>query len=352
MSAITTTSRSDVKAYASLNKAIHACDKTLEKVWYTKGLMMLKMRNTGLYKCGQGKLEFDEKGKEIPWTFEKWLDVEHQMSRSRGYQLLDSVSLMLKLSSPDVHKNAEIVDTKPAILPSNEGQIRPLLTDLQHDGERIHVWQEVASSGEKKITAELVQRKVDEFKASGQVVEDVEIKLPDVVVTNNVHVGKNSGDNEWYTPALYVDMARTAMGGIDTDPATSEIANRTIQAETIFTTKEDGRTQVWSGRVWLNPPYSQPLMGDFSEAVSAKYESGEIEQACILVNNATETKWFQRMLLASSAVCFLRSRIKFLDQEGNPANSPLQGQAVVYMGKNVSEFHKAFNTEGVVLSHV
>ena len=169
MSAITTSSKSDAKAYASLNKAIHACDKTIEKVWYTKGLMMLKMRNTGLYKCGQGKLEFDEKGKEIPWTFEKWLDVEHQITKMRGYQLLNSVEFVLKLSTPKVNQNTELVYSEPSVLPTNERQIRPLLTDLQHDGERIHVWQEVASSGEKKITAELVQRKVDEFKACWQV---------------------------------------------------------------------------------------------------------------------------------------------------------------------------------------
>ncbi len=64
-------------------------------------------------------------------------------------------------------------------LPTNEGQIRPLLTCLNHDGERLKVWQDVVQDGEK-ITASLVQRKVDEFKASGLVVEDVEIKLPSV----------------------------------------------------------------------------------------------------------------------------------------------------------------------------
>jgi hypothetical protein len=36
---------------------------------------------------------------------------------------------------------------------------------LKHDAERVHVWNEVTNSGEKKITAELVQRKVNEFKA-------------------------------------------------------------------------------------------------------------------------------------------------------------------------------------------
>jgi len=48
------------------------------------------------------------------------------------------------------------------------------------------------------------------------------------------HVANNSGNNEWYTPAKYIDLAREVMGGIDCDPATSEIANQTVKAETFF----------------------------------------------------------------------------------------------------------------------
>lgn len=165
------------------------------------------------------------------------------------------------------------------------------------------------------------------------------------------HVANNSGNNEWYTPARYIELARQVMGGIDTDPASSEVANRTVQAARIFTQDDDGRTQVWTGRVWMNPPYAQPLIADFAEAVASKYETGEIEQACVLVNNGTETQWFQRMLSAASAVCFPKSRIKFIDPEGNPSGAPLQGQAVIYLGGNPQAFLEAFKAEGEVLIH-
>jgi len=165
------------------------------------------------------------------------------------------------------------------------------------------------------------------------------------------HVAHNSGDNEWYTPAKYVELARAVMGGIDTDPASSEIANRTVNASKIFTAEDDGRAHKWTGRVWMNPPYAQPLISDFAEAVASKFESGEIEQACILVNNATETQWFQRMLSTSTAVCFPKSRIKFIDPDGKPSGAPLQGQAILYMGKNTDEFVRHFSSEGVVLCH-
>lgn len=165
------------------------------------------------------------------------------------------------------------------------------------------------------------------------------------------HVANNSGNNEWYTPPKFIELARQVMGGIDLDPATSEVANRVVQAPKIFTADDDGRAQQWSGRVWMNPPYAQPLMGDFAEAVSAKYESGEIDQACILVNNGTETQWFQRMLGAADAVCFPKTRIKFIDPDGNPSGAPLQGQAILYMGGNVAAFTSLFAEEGVVLTH-
>ena len=162
--------------------------------WRENGLIMLHIRNSGLYKAGIGKPEFDENGKDIKWTFKRYLEKRWEISESRGYQILTGAEFLQKISYIDSSKNSTIVEESAPVLPANEGQIRPLLTCLNHDGERLKVWSDVVQDGEK-ITAALVQRKVDEFKASGLVVEDVEIKLPEVVVPNNVHVGKNKPIN-------------------------------------------------------------------------------------------------------------------------------------------------------------
>lgn len=163
------------------------------------------------------------------------------------------------------------------------------------------------------------------------------------------HVSRNSGNNEWYTPAEFIEAARKVMGGIDLDPASSEMANRTVQATTFYTAEDDGLTKDWHGRVWMNPPYSQPLIADFCERVASLYAMEEIEQACVLVNNATETRWFQTLLMEASGVCFPSSRIKFLDPDGNPSGAPLQGQAIVYFGKRLQEFVETFRKIGAVL---
>ena len=168
-------------------------------------------------------------------------------------------------------------------------------------------------------------------------------------VVKRAHVANNSGNNEWYTPSRFIEAARATMGDIDLDPASSEIANRTVRAGKYFTAEDDGLKQEWFGNVWMNPPYAQPLMGEFAEAVASKYEKGEITQACVLVNNATETQWFQRILSAASAVCFPKSRIKFIDPEGNASGAPLQGQAIIFLGLDVEEFKEAFAPEGMVL---
>lgn len=163
------------------------------------------------------------------------------------------------------------------------------------------------------------------------------------------HVSHNTGEIEWITPPDIIEAARKVMGSIGCDPASNERANKIIKANIFFTAEIDGLSQVWKGNVWMNPPYSQSLVDKFAEAVSAKYESGEISQACILVNNATETAWFQRMLILSSEICFIRGRIKFINAEGEIEGSPLQGQVIIYFGENHLRFHEIFSLKGIVL---
>jgi len=160
------------------------------------------------------------------------------------------------------------------------------------------------------------------------------------------HVSNNSGENEWYTPAAIIEAARRVLGGFDLDPASSEIANRTVKAERFFTIEDDGLTQDWAGKIWCNPPYSQPLINEFCLKFAGAMSGGSTGIA--LVNNATETAWFQTLARSASAICFPASRIKFLDPDGNPG-APLQGQAIIYSGAETGTFRAEFAGFGVVL---
>jgi len=161
------------------------------------------------------------------------------------------------------------------------------------------------------------------------------------------HVSHNSGEDEWYTPPEIIELARKTMGSIDLDPASSSKANETVKAEKYFTVKDNGLSKEWFGNVWLNPPYSQPLIEEFCKKLINSLKN--ISQACVLVNNATETQWLQPLLRYCNGVCFLKGRVRFIDKNGEQGQSPLQGQVVVYFGKDRSNFDEYFGTKGVIL---
>ncbi len=164
-------------------------------------------------------------------------------------------------------------------------------------------------------------------------------------LTKNVHVSNNSGNNEWYTPSEFIEAARKTMRAIDLDPASSEIANQIVKAKTYYTEETNGLDKEWFGNVWLNPPYSQPAISDFAAKVID--ERKNFDNACVLVNNATETQWLQSLLAVCSAVCFVKGRIKYLNVELEPENTPLQGQVVLYFGSNVELFAENFEGFGL-----
>lgn len=92
------------------------------------------------------------------------------------------------------------------------------------------------------------------------------------------HVSNNSGNNEWYTPERYIELARDVLGEIDLDPASCEYANRTVRAARYFSEENDGLCQEWCGRVWMNPPYSADLVGKFTRKFVDEYDAGHISE--------------------------------------------------------------------------
>ena len=64
----------------------------------------------------------------------------------------------------------------------------------------------------------------------------------------------NSGD-VWLTPKHIID----ALGKFDLDPCAAPLPRPWETASTSFIEADDGLSQEWFGRVWMNPPYGRDI---------------------------------------------------------------------------------------------
>jgi hypothetical protein len=163
-----------------------------------------------------------------------------------------------------------------------------------------------------------------------------------------------SNSNEWYTPPEYIEAARQVMGAIDLDPASNNIAQDWIKAETFYTKNNDGLSKDWRGRVWLNPPWGR-LTGDFIAKLMTEYEAGNIQEAVILVNaHATDTRWFDP--LWNGTLCFTNHRINYksgrLSDILSVSEGSTHGSVFVYFGKSERKFIQAFRQWGAIVKKV
>ena len=275
------------------------------KAFFDVGNALLEIKNSQLYRN-----DYD--------TFEDYCRERWGFAKSYAYYQIGAAKVINNLST--------IVDK----LPETETQARPL-AQLEPEQQR-EVWLRVIELAKNnKITAEFIESIIAEIYPEKR---------------KDVHVSFNSGNNEWYTPPEYIESARSVLGEIDLDPASSSLANRTVMAKTFFTVDNDGLSAHWSGRVWMNPPYSGDLVGKFTSKMAYHFENGDISEAIVLVNNATETGWFCEIVSVASAIAFCRGRIKYIDINGEQVNSPLQGQAFIYLGEDTDKFLNEFSKYG------
>ena len=158
----------------------------------------------------------------------------------------------------------------------------------------------------------------------------------------------NTGDNEWYTPAKYIEAARYVLGEFDLDPASNDSAQELVKAERYFTKTDNGLEREWRGRVWLNPPYAQPLIMDFVSKMVAERKAGRVTGAVMLTNNSADTAWFHEAAQTADAFCLTRGRIKFY-KPGGEMSAPTQGQTFFYFGDDVEAFTRCFKGIGFVV---
>jgi len=212
------------------------------------------------------------------------------------------------------------------------------LNDLGIDYNQSFRWQRIAD-----LPEEAFENKIEEVKQKyEELTQSIFLQLSKSL---RAHVANNSGDNEWYTPEIYINAARETLGTIDLDPASNPTANEIVKAKTFYTAEDSGLEKEWVGNVWMNPPYESRLIGSFIDKLLVHYVKEQIPQAIVLVNNATETQWFQLIAEAARASCFPKGRVKFWHPRKEAV--PLQGQSILYLGQNKERFIQNFHQFGV-----
>lgn len=121
------------------------------------------------------------------------------------------------------------------------------------------------------------------------------------------HQSQRAGSNVWLTPEPIV----RALGAFDLDPCAA--ADRPWDtARHHIAPPDDGLAVDWSGRVWLNPPYSE--LGRWLGKLA------DHGQGTALVFARTETVWFvEHVWLRATALRFLHGRLHFCLPDGTRA---------------------------------
>ena len=142
--------------------------------------------------------------------------------------------------------------------------------------------------------------------------------------------------DEWYTPKEIID----ALGKFDLDPC-APVKPLWQTAETMYNKNHDGLTKDWVGRVWLNPPYSRPLIEQFVRKL-AQHGNG-----IALLFNRCDSKMFQDIIFEkATAIKFLRGRIRFFRSDGIRGDSPGCGAVLIAFGEENAEILKTCNISG------
>jgi len=116
---------------------------------------------------------------------------------------------------------------------------------------------------------------------------------------------------EWLTPP---DLVKK-LGEFDLDPCTP-VSPPFVHAKCNFNINDDGLSQEWFGRVYMNPPY-----GNGMEKWIEKLKNHG--NGITLIFARTETKCFFNFIWDDAhAVLFVKGRIKFFNIKGEQAGTP------------------------------
>lgn len=147
-------------------------------------------------------------------------------------------------------------------------------------------------------------------------------QLKEHAATRSMDVHYSSKTDDWATPADFF-AAQNAKYHFDLDACADDFNHK---CDRYFTRVDDGLKQVWTGNVWMNPPYGRGI----GAWVKKAYESAQAGALVVcLLPARTDTKWFHDYC-KKGEVEFLKGRLSFGENPTAKARAPFPSVLVVF----------------------
>lgn len=174
------------------------------------------------------------------------------------------------------------------------------------------------------------------WQANPQALASVSIRK---VYGGDPELGSDVDADTWLTPRYILDD----LGVFDLDPCATE-RNREWVAPRCFTRADDGLAQDWSGRVFMNPPFSNTV--PWLEKHAA-YGIG-----ISLVPASVESRaWRSSVWTRAKAILLLHGRTRFCNPDGSSTQGrPLRSIALIAWGAADADVLTASQLAGTLLT--
>lgn len=149
----------------------------------------------------------------------------------------------------------------------------------------------------------------------------------------------SNATDEWYTPKELID----SLGSFDLDPC-APVNPLWGTAKVMYDKNDNGLLQNWGGRVWLNPPYSRPLIELFIQKM-AEHNNG----IALLFNRLDSAMMQDVILKKATSMKILRKRIRFYRPDGTQGGSPGCGSILFAFGDYNDMILRKNNLKGIYI---
>jgi len=135
----------------------------------------------------------------------------------------------------------------------------------------------------------------------------------------------------WGTPQELFDSLVEEFGEFDLDPCAlnADVA----KCKNFYDEKQDGLTQDWNGRVFINPPYGRAIK-EWMEKLARELLNGNTTFAVALLPMRSDTQWFFDIIQYATELRLMKGRVKFVDYNNScePSSSTFPSCLMVFDG--------------------